>query len=134
MTNMHTQGGATSGSDRLNAGIDVAKEHLDACLGHEKLRVSNDAPGWDELIAKLKDSDVDLVVVEPTGGYERGLVCVLHQAGIAMARVNPRQARDFAKSMGDAGQDRRSRCQVPARLRRRAGPSQGAQQVHQPAC
>jgi transposase len=100
MTNMHTQGGATSGSDRLNAGIDVAKEHLDACLGHEKLRVSNDAPGWDELIAKLKDSGVDLVVVEATGGYERGLVCALHQAGIAVARVNPRQARDFAKSMG----------------------------------
>ncbi len=34
------------------------------------------------------------------GGYERGLVCALQGAGITVARVNPRQARDFAKSMG----------------------------------
>jgi len=43
---------------------------------------------------------VDLVVIEATGGYERGLVCALQGAGITVARVNPRQARDFAKSMG----------------------------------
>jgi hypothetical protein len=35
-----------------------------------------------------------------TGGYERGLVSALQGAGIVVARVNPRQARDFAKSMG----------------------------------
>ena len=43
---------------------------------------------------------MDLVVLEATGGYERGLVCALQGAGITVARVNPRQARDFAKSMG----------------------------------
>lgn len=63
-------------------------------------RVTNDANGWGELTAKLKAAEVDLVVLEATGGYERGLVCALHGAGIAVARVNPRQARDFAKSMG----------------------------------
>ena len=36
----------------------------------------------------------------PTGGYERGLVSALQGAGIVVARVNPRQACDFAKSMG----------------------------------
>jgi transposase len=40
------------------------------------------------------------VVVEASGGYERALVCALQSAGITVARVNPRQARDFAKSMG----------------------------------
>jgi transposase len=39
-------------------------------------------------------------VLEATGGYERGLVCALQGGGLAVARVNPRQARDFAKSMG----------------------------------
>lgn len=48
----------------------------------------------------LKAANVDLVVVEATGGYERGAVCSLQGAEIAVARVNPRQARDFAKSMG----------------------------------
>lgn len=66
----------------------------------DEQRAVNDANGWDELIAKLRAADVDLVVVEATGGYERGLVCALQSAGITVARVNPRQARDFAKSMG----------------------------------
>ena len=63
------------------------------------LRIDNEASGWEALIAKLKQSDVDLVVVEATGGYERGLVTALHRAQVNV-RVNPRQAREFAKSMG----------------------------------
>ncbi|MBE0547990.1 MAG: IS110 family transposase [Rubrivivax sp.] len=97
---MHPQGGVANSDQRLNAGIDVSKQHLDACWGADEQRAVNDAKGWDELIAKLRAADVDLVVVEATGGYERGLVCALQSAGITVARVNPRQARDFAKSMG----------------------------------
>ena len=78
----------------------MCKQHLDVCLGTLELRVANDASGWNELTAKCEDAGVDLVVLEATGGYERGLVCALQEAGIAVARVNPRQARDFAKSMG----------------------------------
>ena len=63
-------------------------------------RVPNDVHGWDELTAVLQAANTDLVVVEATGGYERGLVCALQGADLCVARVNPRQARDFAKSMG----------------------------------
>lgn len=98
--NMHPQGGVAKRDQRPNAGIDVSKQHLDACLDTEDQRLVNDASGWDALIAKLEDANVDLVVIEATGGYERGLVCALQGAGITVARVNPRQARDFAKSMG----------------------------------
>jgi transposase len=98
--NINPQGGAAERSQRPNAGIDVSKQHLDACSGARELRVVNDASGWNELIAGLKADDIDLVVVEATGGYERGLVLALQEAGIAVARVNPRQARDFAKSLG----------------------------------
>lgn len=97
---MNPQGGAAQGRPSLNAGIDVSKQHLDVCWGSAQLRLSNDAAGWNELIAKLKADGVDLVVVEATGGYERGLVVALQQAEVAVARVNPRQARDFAKSLG----------------------------------
>ena len=62
--------------------------------------MGNEANGWDAVIAKFKDANVDLVVIEATGGYERGVVCALQESGIAVARVNPKQARDFAKSMG----------------------------------
>jgi transposase len=101
--NMHPQGGVANRDQRPNAGIDVSKQHLDACWLTEEQRTVNDASGWDGLIAKLKAANVDLVVVEATGGYERGLVRALQGAGITVARVNPRQARDFAKSMGVLG-------------------------------
>jgi transposase len=98
--NMHPQGGVASSDQRLNAGIDVSKQHLDACWGTADQRLDNDEPGWNVLIANFRAANVDLVVIEATGGYERGLVCALQGAGITVARVNPRQARDFAKSMG----------------------------------
>ena len=97
---LNMQGGAISANHRLNAGIDVSKAHLDVCVGVDEGRTVNDELGWDATIEKLRLADVDLVVVEATGGYERGVVCALQQAGITVARVNPRQARDFAKSMG----------------------------------
>lgn len=98
--NMHRQVWVANGDHRPNAGVDVSKQHLDACWCDQELRVSNDAGGWSELIAKLQAAQVDLVVIEATGGYERGLVCALQEAGVSVARINPRQARDFAKSMG----------------------------------
>jgi transposase len=97
---MHLQGRATAHGVRPNAGIDVSKQHLDLCCGSEVLRLDNAASGCSELAAKLKALHVDLVVVEATGGYERMVVCALQGAGIAVARVNPRQAHDFAKSLG----------------------------------
>jgi len=100
---MNQQGGVIDGGVRQNAGIDVSKQHLDVCCGTVELRLDNAADGWNATIAQLKLQGVDLVVVEATGGYERGLVCALQDADITVARVNPRQARDFAKSMGVLG-------------------------------
>ena len=100
MMNMHPQGRVASEACGPNAGIDVSKEHLDVHVLDVGWRVDNDASGWDALITKLKEGGVGLVVVEATGGYERGLVTALHRAQLDVARVNPRQAREFAKSMG----------------------------------
>src|SRR6218665_1109332 len=52
------------------------------------------------LAALLQPLDVGLVVMEATGGYEVALACALQAAGLPVAVLNPRQARDFAKSMG----------------------------------
>ena len=98
--NMHLQEGATHTMERPNAGIDVSKLYVDVHWRDQARRWSNDAQGWNELTAQLLSERVDLVVIEATGGYERGLVLALQQAGVEVARVNPRQARDFAKSLG----------------------------------
>lgn len=97
--NMHVQGGATKDT-RPNAGVDVSKEFLDLCWLDRHQRVSNDEAGWTQAIDLFKASDVDLVVLEATGNLERGFLIALQHAGIEVARINPRQARDFAKSLG----------------------------------
>jgi len=98
--NLNPQGRVAKRDVRPNAGIDVSKQYLDVCCDGDELRLGNDASGWGELIAKLRAVQADLIVLEASGGFERGLVCALQQAGLAVARINARQARDFAKSMG----------------------------------
>jgi transposase len=98
--NMNLQGGVANRERDLNAGVDVSKSHLDACWGVEQLRVTNDAVGWDALIATFKAAKVSLIALEATGGYERGVVSALQGAGFDVARLNARQAGDFAKSLG----------------------------------
>lgn len=97
--NMDSQGGATK-PEVVNVGVDVSKDHLDLCWLEELVRVSNDEPGWGQAVERLRSIGVDLVVLEATGGLERGFIVALQSAGIEVARINPRQARDFAKSMG----------------------------------
>ena len=84
-------------------GIDVAKAHVDVSVLGVKLdvqRFDNDADGHSALVVALQPFAVSLVVMEATGGYEAAIACALQAAGLSVAVVNPRQARDFAKSMG----------------------------------
>jgi transposase len=87
----------------VTAGIDVAKAHVDVAVVGAQLeaqRFDNDAGGHSEVVAQLKQCGVALVVMEATGGYEAALACALQAAGLAVAVINPRQARDFAKFLG----------------------------------
>jgi len=83
-------------------GIDIAKRTFDAAFGVAGTIESfpNDDAGHDALAAKLAGVAVDLIVMEATGGLERDLACALQACGFAVAVINPRQARDFAKAMG----------------------------------
>jgi transposase len=85
-------------------GIDVASAHVDvAAIGAElpaALRhVSNDADGHGALADGLVRLKPELVLMEATGGYEAALACALQAAGLRVAVVNPRMARDFARAM-----------------------------------
>ena len=87
----------------VTVGIDVAKAHVDVSVLGAKLdaqRFDNEAEAHSALAAALKPLCPALVVMEATGGYEAALACALQAAGLPVAVVNPRQARDFAKSMG----------------------------------
>jgi len=87
----------------VTVGIDVAKAHVDVCVLDSNgavQRFANDADGHSALAAALQPLGVGLVAMEATGGYEAALACALQASGLPVAVLNPRQARDFAKSMG----------------------------------
>lgn len=84
-------------------GIDVAKAHVDvAVLGAAfgAQRFDNETEGHSALASALKPMHPALVVMEATGGYEAALACALQAADLPVAVVNPKQARDFARAMG----------------------------------
>ena len=86
----------------LTVGIDVSKEGLDVAFepARPPLKVGNDAAGIDAVLQQLKQLQVSLVLLEATGGYEAAVACALQAVGHEVVVINPRQARDFARAMG----------------------------------
>jgi transposase len=85
----------------LFVGIDVSKATLDVALGDQApFQVQNSKDGLDQLLARLPAQEVALVVLEATGGLEALAAATLAAAGLPVAVINPRQARDFAKATG----------------------------------
>ena len=85
------------------AGVDVSKARLDVAVRPtgERYSVANEPEGIDTLIERLGEAGPpQLVVLEATGGFERPAAAAIVASGIAVAVVNPRQARDFAKATG----------------------------------
>jgi transposase len=52
------------------------------------------------MLSRLEGASVELAVMEATGRYERLAATMLAASSISVAIVNPRQARDFAKAIG----------------------------------
>ncbi|WP_066092200.1 IS110 family transposase [Xanthomonas massiliensis] len=84
-------------------GIDVGKANLDVAIeGRPRVvRVANSAAGIRKLVRQLAGLNQARIMVEATGGYEEPLLEVCCDAGLWVARVNPRQARNFARAAGD---------------------------------
>jgi len=84
-------------------GIDVAKRQLDVMErpSGERWTAVNDVGGIAGLVERLRArSDVALIVLEPTGGYEMPVVAALSAAPLPVVVVNARQVRDFARAVG----------------------------------
>ena len=83
-------------------GIDVAKAHLDIHVrpSGEAFTVPRDGESVANLADRLKALSPVVVVLEATGGFETIVAATLSGAGLPMAVINPRQIRDFARSVG----------------------------------
>lgn len=89
-------------SDSVFVGIDVSSQTLEVASSAEAKtwKVANDAGGIEQLANQLAGLKPALTVLEATGGYEFEAACAIQAAGLAVAVVNPRTARDFARAMG----------------------------------
>lgn len=99
-------------------GIDVSKAQLDiAVLPEERVwRVEREEASIAGLVKELRTLAPSLIVLEATGGLESPLTAALATAGLPVAVVNPRQARDFAKATGRLSKTDALDAQVLARL------------------
>lgn len=80
-------------------GVDIAKSYLDAAVGNEKRRFSNDAIGHRELIKWVKQLKAPVqVICESSGGYERGSVRALVRIKVSLVQAN--RVRQFARAAG----------------------------------
>lgn len=83
-------------------GVDMAQRRFEWALhgSTETHGATNDQAGFESLLVALKDRRLGLIVLEATGGLERALASYLLQHRLPVAVVNPRAAREFARSMG----------------------------------
>ena len=97
-------------------GIDISKSRLDVGdYPHKNNWVfANDQTGLTKLSSLLEKHTPGLVVVEASGGLEIPVVSHVHDLGVPIVVINPRQVRDFAKALGQLAKTDRIDAQVIA--------------------
>ena len=86
----------------IAVGMDVCKAHLDVAVHGESSvqRHKNTPAGIARLIKLLSKREDVRIGVEATGGYEEALLEACAAAGLWIARINAKQAKDFARATG----------------------------------
>ncbi len=104
-------------------GIDVAKNSMEVFVGPaRRFAVENTGDGLAQLVEELATIEGAHVVFEATGGCEVMLSDALAEAKITFSRINPRQARDFAKALNRLAKTDRIDAEVLAEFGKRLEP------------
>ena len=96
-------------------GVDIAKDWIDV-FHLSTARRDRIATTKQALARFAKAAGQALVVLEASGGYERPVTEALENAGVSYACVNPRQAREFARSLGKLAKTDRVDAAILARM------------------
>ena len=102
-------------------GVDVAKHWIDIHeLGTGRAwRIGTTARALRDFANTAQGR---LVILEASGGFERTVMAALETVGIDVARVNPRQAREFARATGRLAKSDRVDAAVLAEMGRALAP------------
>ena len=104
-------------------GVDVAKDWLDVHHPGRGARRIENTPTAVRAFAVSSAKAGLWIIFEASGGYDRLLRDALEAQGVRFSRVNPRQARDFAKAMGVIGKTDRVDARLLAELGVRLRPA-----------
>src|SRR4051794_18940585 len=98
----HQQGRDARMIEQCFGGIDVSQDRLDVLLLPQgtAFSVANDEAGWSTLIGRLRGLPLTAIGLEPSGGYERGVLRALLAASLSVRRIYPNRLRQFARARG----------------------------------
>ncbi len=83
------------------AGIDIGKSRLDIFRSPGSIQVFENTPlGVNQVLAWVEEQEIEQVVLEASGGYERLLLDVLLESDVEAVRVQPSRVRAFAHALG----------------------------------
>ena len=92
----------TQNNNKTSIGIDISKSRLDLyceeTLSTESFE--NTQSGIEALIKWLKDRAFHRIVLEPSGGYERGVLYALIEQRFPVSLVHARSVKHFALAQG----------------------------------
>ncbi|HEY2177675.1 MAG TPA: IS110 family transposase [Caulobacteraceae bacterium] len=82
-------------TDLCAAGVDVGRDFLDVGIAPSGVvfRAPNVAKGVESLVSRLQKAGATKVVLESIGGYSRGLVRALAEAGFEVGVIDPKRVR-----------------------------------------
>jgi transposase len=106
-------------------GIDVAKDTMAVFVapGSRRFTIENTEDGIAQLVKELCSLQDKHVIFEATGGCEAALAEALAGGNVRFTRVNPRQARDFAKALNRLAKTDRIDAEILAEFGKRLEPS-----------
>lgn len=87
--------------NRCFVGIDVSKEKIDIHIRPHDISWTQGNSDLKTLVKKLAVYRPDLIVLEPTGGYELGVYNALVEAGFKVSREHAYKIHHHAKAMGE---------------------------------
>lgn len=86
----------------VTVGLDIAKAWVDVAIlpAGDQYRIEQTPAAWQALAKHLLELGPTCIVLEASGGYERGIWHALDAAGFPVAPVNPRRIRRYAQAIG----------------------------------
>lgn len=107
-------------------GIDIASKKMDVYIDtlDKHLTLERSQSGIDNLKRYLDDLDVQLIVMEATGGYESFVACALDALGYPISVTNPRNVRNYAKALGKLAKTDKIDAQILSSFAKHVQPDQ----------